>query len=399
MKKAFFFFFFFLTICNARAQAYDLFVVKDSTLQHPKDLSLHIEDLSFIKDNEYFNLIADGYTLLGNKINIDLTYKPHKNYDITSGVMLLKYYGQEKIEKIIPYFTLDIQKDKHRYIFGKLINNDRHLLPVQLYSFERLLDSRSIENGLEHRYHNRYWQTDTWLEWEHYIYKNDRHRERINFGHSSFLTFLAGNWEINIPLHIYIHHRGGQINWRKLNPGHDNSLIAGNVSMGLSVQKIFNKQNKTGISWQYFAHHINSENTEEYIFTDGNAYQLQAFYKYKDFQLDINYWKSDRFVSIKGDDMFQSVSQRIDKYLDDEGNPVSIFGTYTEPNRKLIYIYFNYKKEILKDLYLIFFTGIYYQVNDSQIITPAYSNFINGQTDCNIGFNLLYQFKHKLLSL
>ena len=397
--KQIFLFFFLLSITNTGAQAYDLLVVKDDTKQHPKDLSLHIENLSFIKNNEYFNLIADGYTLLGNKINIDLTYQPHKNYEITGGLMLLKYYGQEKIDAFIPYFSLDIQKGNHRYIFGKLATNDRHWLPVQLYNFERLLDKRSIENGLEHRYHNRHWQTDTWLEWEHFIHKNDRHRERLNFGHSTHLTFLSNNWEIKIPLHLYIHHRGGQINLHQQNNKLNNALIVSNASAGFSVAKKFNKQFQTGILTQYFIHHINSNNTEEYIFREGSAYQWQFFIKNKNWEVDLNYWKSKRFVSVKGDDMFQSVSQRVDKYLDDEGHPIPVFSSYSEPNRQLLYGNIGYKKEIIENLYLAFSTGIYYQLNESQISTSVYSASLKNQIDYNMGLYLIYKFDYRLLQI
>jgi len=399
MKKLIFYFisgFYFAVF----SQTEDLLVATDSTAYSSKTLSFRINDLSFIKNNEYFNLIADGYTLFGNRIDMEIRYRPHKNYDVSAGIMLLKYYGLNDFSASIPYFTLRIEDANHTYYFGKLYTDDNHHLSRQLYDFERHLDGRSIENGIEHRYNSPYWVSDTWLEWEHFIQKYDDERESLNFGHYSAYTFSADKWQLQFPLQIYAHHRGGQINKRSQETaGLNNALVVANLALGAEWKRKLVKNDYVGIRFDAFYHFINSDNTEEFHFENGKAYLWQIFYQNHYLQAGLNYWKSDQFVSPKGDDMFQSVSRRVDKYLDDNNQPVPVFAQYTEADRELLYASFAYKKKIYPDLYLAFSTDIFYQLNESRIESTVYNTTVSGQLDYAMGLYLIYRFDRSLLKL
>jgi len=385
----------FLFVIPSFSQSEDLLVTSDSTVFPVNSLSLQIKDLSFIKNNEYFNLIADGYTLFGNKLNVEGVYTPHSHYDLTAGIMLLKYYGLDDFSAAIPYLSLRIHEKNHTYYFGKLYTEDHHHLSRQLYAFERHLDKRSIENGIEYRYNSRNWLSDTWLEWEHFIQKYDDKRERLNFGHYSAYTYISKQWKLSIPFQIYLHHRGGQINMRtSQTAGLNNALVVANMALGGEWKRNLSSDDYAGIRIDAFWHFINSDNTEEFYFDRGKAFQGQIFYQNKTFRFNVNYWKSDKFISSKGDDMFQSVSRRIDKYMDKNNKPAHIFASHTEPDRELLYLDFNYKKEIFKDLFLAFSTDIFYQLNASRIDTDLYSNTIQKQLDYNMSLFLIYKFKH-----
>ena len=380
------------------AQSY-LPVATDSTDFQLKGLYLDIDNLSFVKNNEYYNLIADGYTLLGNKLDIQSIYKPHKNYQVAAGLMLLKYYGKDVFSKAIPYFSLQINYRKNSFYIGKLVTRDRHHLSIALYGFESLLDKRSIENGLEHRYKNRHWETDTWLDWEHFIFKNDTTRERLNFGQTTTYRKRFHNFELQIPLQFYILHRGGQINVRKKGNGVNNALVIGNMSAGVSLIKILAQEQKAGIQFHYYAYRLNSDQAEELIFTDGSAYNLGVFYSRKTWAVNLNYWKSNHFVAPKGDDMFQSISRRVEKYADENGRIIPVFYRHTEPERSLVYANIRFGKTIFKDLYLGFGVDVYYQLNDAQIESPVYSSRVVNQLDFATGLYLTYSLRTKLLTI
>ena len=63
----------------------------DSSLDNT--LSFRIENSNFFKNNEYFNDIIQGYTLIGWFINPKLIYYPAKNAKIEAGIHFLKYSG------------------------------------------------------------------------------------------------------------------------------------------------------------------------------------------------------------------------------------------------------------------------------------------------------------------
>jgi hypothetical protein len=371
----------------------------DSLVSKPDNLYLQINDLSFVKNNEYFNLIADGYTLLGNKFHLDFLYRPHQNYQVTAGLMALKYYGQDVFTAAIPYFSLQINYGKSRFYIGKLVTGDRHHLSSHIYNFERLLDKRSIENGLQHRYKNRHWETDTWLDWEHFIQKNDTLRERLNFGQTTTYRYRFNNFELKIPLQVYLQHRGGQINIRKTENTLNNALVIANWSTGAALTKILKTGHKAGLQFQYYGYRLNTNNPEELIFTNGSAIDLGVYYRNKFWSVNINYWKSDCFIAPKGDDMFQSISRRINKYTDENGQIISVFEKHTESGRNLIYSNIRFGKEILKNLYLGFGIDMYYQLNESEINTPVYSSRVKNHLDYATGLYLTYSFRSKLIEI
>jgi len=398
MKYFFTWIFFGSIIFLANSQQLDFKRLKNDSLPLPnKVLYLGFTDLAFIKNNEYFNFIADGYTLLGNQLDVDLRYRPQPAYEINVGASFQKYFGLSTFEKPIPYIGLKIDKGNSRFYIGKLDTDDNHGLFDPVYDFERHLDQRHIENGLQHRYKNKHWQTDTWLEWEHFIFKADTLRERLNFGQTTTYTYKSGGWEYQIPLQIYLMHRGGQINLRKPDNHKNNAMVIANLATGLSVSKHWSTEFSTGVAFRYFSHSINSDNTEEFIFKNGNAMQFLFNIRYKNWKTSWSYWQADHFVAPKGNDMYQTVSRRVDKYFDEQGNPVGIFKSYTEPYRKLLTGHISYQKEIIKDLHLGFIVDVYYQLNDAEIQSNYYNSSLNGQLDYATGLYLVYHFNFPLV--
>ena len=57
-------------------------------------LFLHIENKNFFKNNEYFNRLNEGYTLLGFVAQPSLVYSPGKTTRLEAGGSFLKYSGR-----------------------------------------------------------------------------------------------------------------------------------------------------------------------------------------------------------------------------------------------------------------------------------------------------------------
>ena len=378
-----------------------LFVLFFATMQAQKKAPLRLyaefDDLSFVKNNEYFNHIADGYTLLGNKLYAGLRLKPTHDYDIRVGAYFIKYYGLDNFTSIIPSISLHIDKGDNEFYFGQIHTGNNHNLPQQLYAFERLLDKRSIENGLQYLYWGKYLQSDTWLTWEHFIFKNDPNRERLNFGHHSDLSFpLSKKLSIKVPFTVLLYHRGGQINKHDTHLSNlNNALVVANLSSGFQFTYKLNNI-KLDLSYDYFAHSINSKNTEEFLFEKGHAHLTGLGLRYKNWYLKTSYWASTGFVSPKGDDMFQSRSKRTEIYYDSNNNPKTVFARYTEPDRSLIYTTLQYHTEIAKNLHLGFVADVYYQLNKGVLNVDCNSYVIQNHLDYAMGLYLRYQLNTKV---
>ncbi len=389
----------FFVFFSTNGQYNELLKTKDSTVSAPKTLSLGIDNLSFIKDNEYFNLMADGYTLLGHQAEVSLGYQAYQNYNFTAGLYALKYFGATGFEPLVPYVGLEIKKGNNRFYFGKLYTDDFHQLPDEIYAFERILDRRRIEHGLQHRFKNAHWQIDTWLEWEHFIYKGDNRRERLNFGQTTIFKQNFDRLQLRIPLQIYLQHRGGQINVRTNPANVNNAVVIANTSIGLSLEKKLNYLTSAGVKYQYFRHDINTDNAEELLFKSGYAHKFQVFFKYRHWQTYIFYWQANRFVAPKGDDMYQTVSRRVEKYTDNQNQPVIIFKYHTEPNRRLSGFTTTYRKEIFKNLDLAFVLDAYYQLNRSVVQSAYYTSEVYHHLDYALGLYLRYRFDFRIMKL
>ncbi len=370
---------------------------KEDTV-YPK-INLEAQYLGFVKNNEYFNLIADGYTLLGHQLDLTLKLQTSKNYKFFMGIDLQKYMGLNDFEKPIPYIGLEIYKGKSTFYFGKLNTSDNHHLSEPLYDFERHLDDRHIENGLEHRFKNAHWQTDTWLEWEHFIFKEDSLRERLNFGQTTTYTKSFGSWQIRWPLQLYIMHRGGQINIRTVeSTTYNNAMVIANYATGLQLEKHLT-QYSLGLAYTYFGHQINSDNVEELHFKNGEAHQVQIFIRHHAWQHALSYWQAYKFVAPKGNPIYQSISYRVEKYINQNGQQMSVFTDYTEPNRSLLTWKSIYQKEIYKNLQGAFVLDLYYQLNESSIENPYYTTTIAPHLDYAMAIYLCYKFNFKILNI
>ena len=60
------------------------------------ELYFNIRNTNFVRNNEFFNNIVEGYTLIGYFVDPTISYTPSKNTKIEAGVHLLKYSGVDQ---------------------------------------------------------------------------------------------------------------------------------------------------------------------------------------------------------------------------------------------------------------------------------------------------------------
>lgn len=297
----FFFLLFFSNISNnisGQASA--------ETKQQSGDLSLRIKSVSFIENNEFFNPVVEGYTLLGFFLQPELVYTPSSKVSLSAGAHLLKYYGTEKFSQIRPVFSTILNfSEKTSLTLGTLSGPDKHhLLDPHFYS-ERFYN-KYVEDGIQLTHLNDHIFTDTWISWENYIIKGDSTREQFTAGESFLYSSspIADFIRIEVPVQIQFKHLGGQIS------DYTQQLQSFmNIAAGMRVNFDIGKKKfgQAGIEYLQFINQSRAGDTTAAV-THGNASWIRLHYSYKSLQFATGYWKAHDFYAPNGNPIFGSVS-------------------------------------------------------------------------------------------
>ncbi len=374
-----------------------LFFTKNSEAQQDSiannTLFFRIENLNFVKNNEYFNHIADGYTLLGSQLHPKLTFYPYSKAKLELGVFALKYAGLVGYHKVLPTFSFSYTNKNSVFVMGTLDSQDKHHVIDPLLGFESVLDERSIENGLQYQYSNSKIGFDAWLNWEKFIFKKDTHNEEFVMGLSFEYDILRKkDWTIKLPIQNLFYHRGGQINTNEID---DRTVFTmRHTALGLKLGKQFNEDKKLKAE-SYFIQHQSNREPEEFVFETGFAWYTHIDFFYKSFSFGLGHWYGDRFVSPKGDAMFQSVSSKTDIYYVD-GVLQEIYANHTDPIRSLILGQLSYNKSLFQGLDFGLKTNLFYQNYYSNPTLNVPENAIKNHLDYSIGLYVKYKGKYRI---
>lgn len=297
-------------------------VEEDSTTEV---LSLRLKNISFIKNNEYFNPISsspfqltssrplfvdkslwiEGYTLIGFFFQPELIYSPSSKITLRAGTHLLKYSGEDKFSEIKPLFSATLNFSENTSLtLGSLSGSDSHKLFDPHFNSERLY-TEYLEDGLQFMSSNDHLFNDTWISWENFIFTGSSEREIFTFGESfrytsspvfSFITF-------EVPLQLQFKHFGGQITDY---PEPVQTYF--NLSAGLRINfDIADKRyGQAGIEYLYFR--SNELHEQEYsAINEGNGSWIRFHYNYKWLVFCSAYWKADDFYAPNGNPVYASI--------------------------------------------------------------------------------------------
>ena len=324
------------------------------------DLSLRIKSINFFEDNEYFNPIVEGYTLLGFFLQPELLYTPSVKVSLRAGTHILKYYGTDKFSQIRPVFSTTLYfSEKTSLTLGSLSGPEKHLFLDPHFYSERLYN-QYVEDGAQIRYLSDNFFSDAWISWENYIFKGDSTREQFTFGESFRYTSspIADFIRIEVPVQLQLKHLGGQISdYAEKMESFIN--IAGGLRINFDLAE--KKYGQLGIEYIQFANKPAYGDTI-YGISRGNASWLRLLYSYKAFQLETGYWHGHDFYSPNGNPIYGSVSD----YKPD----VVIH------NRRLINSSVHLKLFPASSLELFFGVDLYYDI-DLKRIDQAYALHLN----------------------
>jgi hypothetical protein len=179
-----------------------LFVLSATFAQGKNDRSidttnlwLSLKNINFVKDNEYSNPVTEGYTLIGYFIQPELVYAPANKIRIQLGAHILGYSGAEKISRPKLVFSTTYNFSKNSTLtLGSLSGAEKHRMPDPVFNYERLYTAYH-EDGLQFVTGNDRLFSDTWINWENYIFRGDTTREVFTAGESfSYKTKKIGDF-------------------------------------------------------------------------------------------------------------------------------------------------------------------------------------------------------------
>ncbi len=299
-------------------------------------LYLHIDNNNFIKNNEYFGPIAEGYTLLGFNITPRFIYTPSAKLKLSLGGNFLSYYGREnEVEaRLLLAFQYKIHKNLD-FILGNIYGTTNHKLIEPLFDFERYLN-KSIENGIQFLWNSDRIFADLWLDWEQQIVQGDPFQEQFNVGLSSkFLIIDKKNFQLFIPFQNLIRHEGGQINSNTSKP----LITIFNNATGIKLSKPLNNNLIKQFSLaSYVVSYEDLSPNKQQMFIDGIASYTTLNIITPIFDLDFGYWHGEQYIAPIGNPLFESYS-RTKFYVE-------------EPLRQLAIGKIDYTKNVLKGINL-----------------------------------------------
>lgn len=278
----------------------------EETPTQPGELFLRVKSINFIKNNEYFNPLIEGYTLIGFFFQPELVYSPSGKVTLRAGTHLLKYSGAKKFSQIKPVFSASLKlTEKAVLTLGSLSGSDSHQLFDPHFNRERLYTDY-LEDGFQLTTSNDHIFNDTWISWENFIFKGDSTREVFTFGESFRYksSMISDIMQIEIPFQIQFKHFGGQIsNYSE----HVETFFNLATGIGLNFKPEQSRYGEAGIEYLQFINNQLNGGSQSGV-THGYASWLRFHYTYKVFSVGAAYWRAHNFYAPNGNAIYGSVS-------------------------------------------------------------------------------------------
>lgn len=272
---------------------------------------LSFRNINFLKNNEYSNPVIEGYTLGGYFIQPEVVYVPSGKITLNLGAHLVSYLGTNKYSLAKPLFSLVYKfSEKCSFTIGSLSGSDTHMMFDPHFNKERLYNEYS-EDGIQFRFIDDHLFSDSWLNWENYIFRGDSAREVFTVGESFRYTssLISDLFRFEIPVQMMIRHLGGQIS-DYTEPVETFLNIATGAKIGIDIR---NKKGAAGFEYLLFiGKELRDKATTGISYGHGEWYKF--FLMYKTGKLEIGFWESHDFFAPCGNFIFGSVSDHINNF-------------------------------------------------------------------------------------
>ncbi len=322
-----------LVLCsnNVLAQVYyrgqETSLLDKYRLNTKQSLSLSLLGEGFFRNNEYSGEIIKDYTLPGYRCIAFLDYNaPTQNsINLKLGVENMYYWGASKYPqglayrdlpywssegedyrkfRLLPYFQASIVLDnKWAIIIGNLEGGAKHQLIAPLYNPELNLSSDS-ETGAQVKYKSGQTQADLWIDWQSFIFNDDRHQEAFFVGlnlNQVFAQKQKSYWELS--LQALTAHRGG-----KTNLVADTVHTWANIALGLRYNQWIRMKNKEFLLKSALYALGYKQRGGHYPIDKGWGLLLENKLEQKKLTASLNFWYGSNFLSTLGTPFAQAMT-------------------------------------------------------------------------------------------
>lgn len=308
-------------------------------------LSVSFRSQAFLKNDEYFGLITEGYTLFGYWANPGVSYQLSDELSLHVGAWAQKYFGLDSLSKLCPSYTATYTPSEHFQLELGDVSWECEDIALPLLNEERALISPQHEGLLIRAKGKRIYST-TWIEWEEFLFAQENKQEELNLWTNNQLLLVdADNWKLSLPFQAVVHHQGGQINAYPKKP----LVMVLNNAAGANLG--FTK-GKFGFGVNYlFCGYKDLASVPYSLYANGNGHLLSLTGEYNGFTLGYTFWKANQYISSVGTQMFNTVGDVV-------GAP------YNETYRELSVPYFKYRKQIAEHAVICAGATGYYDHNN-----------------------------------
>lgn len=201
-----------------------------------KELHLHVDNLTFLKDNEWDGDVVKGYTLPGLWLQPKVSYSPLPEIQLEAGLHALIYAGTikypslmyqdlpkwkgdqyQKGTHLLPFFRANMKLGPAHVVLGNIYGGATHMLPDPLYAQELNLTA-DPEMGGQLLIDLPRWHFDVWINWQSFTFKGDYHAEAFCAGFTSRYSLVGKTssmadkgYELTLPISALAQHVGGEI--------------------------------------------------------------------------------------------------------------------------------------------------------------------------------------------
>lgn len=284
------------------------------TTAPPRSVSLQLDYLGYHKNNEYFNEIADGYTLFGQQVILTGQYRATPYLWLEGGISFQRDFGVNAHTEWLPVLRLKYQKARWAFLFGTLEGHLNHGLIEPLFDFERLL-SRRLENGFQGWYRGTRFQAELWVDWSQVIYRGSPFRERIDGGANlNYDVLRTEKSTLRIPFQLTGLHLGGQIDTSS-----EPLVTRFNWASGVVWQHHTGGFVETLSLQQYGVWYLDFSPNPSSLYDKGWGLYSHVNVRLRHLgNIGLSYWKGTTYESSLGGDLFSSATRQFDPAIPGE---------------------------------------------------------------------------------
>lgn len=339
-------------------------------------LFLNIYDLGYMQNNEFFDSVADGYTLYGNQFHPRLSYYLLDNVRIDGGLFARNDFGNNTWQESKPTLAITVKYDSLTFIFGNLNGGLNHNLIQPMYNFEKIINNR-LESGSQFIYKHTWFYGDLWVDWQKMQYFGSDYHEKIWAGLSTNSTLVNTNrWKIDVPFQFTAYHNGGQIDTSKAPQFSQFSTAA-----GLGIERK-NPNGRFFKGWRT-ENYVLGQSTNNLVLPNtwqkGGGIYCNLLIKSKVIDVMVSYWYGHQYMNLKGGFLYQSISN-----LYKSGSPIMVEGKpvtgSTFRNRNLLFIRLLRNFNVGEGITVTARMEPFYDL-DSRLWEYSYGVFVNFKTD------------------